>query len=85
MADLMCAADVWCVPSRWEGLGSILIEAMALARARGVLTIAMGLFSNYPIAIAAGLGINAIVAFSLVLGAASLWSGPRPRPRPGAW
>jgi glycosyltransferase involved in cell wall biosynthesis len=30
VADLMCAADVWCVPSRWEGLGSILIEAMAL-------------------------------------------------------
>jgi glycosyltransferase involved in cell wall biosynthesis len=27
---LMCAADVWCVPSRWEGLGSILIEAMCL-------------------------------------------------------
>jgi len=30
LPELMCAADVWCVPSRWEGLGSILIEAMAL-------------------------------------------------------
>jgi glycosyltransferase involved in cell wall biosynthesis len=30
VADLMAAADLWCVPSRWEGLGSILIEAMAL-------------------------------------------------------
>lgn len=30
VADLMCAADVFCVPSRWEGLGSILVEAMAL-------------------------------------------------------
>ena len=30
VADLMCAADVWCVPSRWEGLGSILLEAMCL-------------------------------------------------------
>lgn len=30
IAALMCAADVWCVPSRWEGMGSILIEAMAL-------------------------------------------------------
>jgi glycosyltransferase involved in cell wall biosynthesis len=30
VAELMCAADVWCVPSRWEGLASILIEAMAL-------------------------------------------------------
>lgn len=28
--DLMCAADVYCVPSRWEGFGGILIEAMAL-------------------------------------------------------
>jgi adenine/guanine/hypoxanthine permease len=34
----------------------------------GLLTIAMGLASNYPIALAAGLGINAIVAFTLVLG-----------------
>lgn len=34
--DLMCAADVWCVPSRWEGLGSILVEAMGL----GVPTVA---------------------------------------------
>ncbi len=30
VSSLMCAADVWCVPSRWEGLGSILIEAMCL-------------------------------------------------------
>jgi glycosyltransferase involved in cell wall biosynthesis len=28
--DLLCAADVVVVPSRWEGLGSVLIEAMAL-------------------------------------------------------
>jgi AGZA family xanthine/uracil permease-like MFS transporter len=31
----------------------------------GVLTIAMGLVSNYPFALAAGLGINAIVAYHL--------------------
>lgn len=30
LADLMCAADVLCVPSRWEGFGSILVEAMAI-------------------------------------------------------
>lgn len=28
--DLMAAADVFCVPSRWEGFGSILVEAMAV-------------------------------------------------------
>ena len=28
--DLLCGADVLVVPSRWEGLGSVLIEAMAL-------------------------------------------------------
>jgi len=31
----------------------------------GLMTIAMGVFGNYPLALAAGLGINAIVAFSL--------------------
>jgi glycosyltransferase involved in cell wall biosynthesis len=30
VADLLVAADAFVVPSRWEGLGSILIEAMAL-------------------------------------------------------
>ena len=32
----------------------------------GVMTIAMGLYANYPFAIAAGLGLNAVVAFQLV-------------------
>ncbi|GIU93146.1 MAG: permease [Acidimicrobiia bacterium] len=40
----------------------------ATALVAGVLTIAMGLVANYPIAMAAGLGINGAVAFGLVLG-----------------
>jgi AGZA family xanthine/uracil permease-like MFS transporter len=42
--------------------------AAATALLAGILTIAMGVIANYPIALAAGLGINAIVAFTLVLG-----------------
>ncbi len=40
----------------------------ATARVAGLLTIAMGVIGNYPLALAAGLGINGIVAFTLVLG-----------------
>jgi AGZA family xanthine/uracil permease-like MFS transporter len=36
------------------------------ARAAGVMTIAMGLYGRYPFAIAAGLGLNAFVTFTLV-------------------
>ena len=36
------------------------------ALAAGVSCLAMGLFANYPFAIAAGLGLNAVVAFELV-------------------
>jgi adenine/guanine/hypoxanthine permease len=39
--------------------------AAGTALVAGVLTIVMGLVGNYPFALAAGLGINAIVAFSL--------------------
>jgi AGZA family xanthine/uracil permease-like MFS transporter len=40
----------------------------ATAAIAGLLTVAMGIVANYPIALAAGLGINAIVAFTLVIG-----------------
>jgi AGZA family xanthine/uracil permease-like MFS transporter len=46
----------------------IVAASAATALLAGLLTIAMGVVSNYPIALAAGLGINAIVAFTLVLG-----------------
>ena len=35
--------------------------------------IAMGLFANYPVALASGLGLNAIVAFTLILGLGLTW------------
>ncbi len=39
--------------------------AAATALIAGIMTIAMGVVGNYPFALAAGLGINAIVAFTL--------------------
>ncbi len=39
--------------------------AAGTALVAGIMTIAMGVFANYPFAIAAGLGLNAIVAFTL--------------------
>lgn len=39
----------------------------------GVMTIAMGLIANVPMALAAGLGINAFVAFTLVAGRGLTW------------
>ena len=51
-------------------LGAVGLDPVSVAAATalvaGILTIAMGVFSNYPIAMAAGLGINAAVAFGLV-------------------
>ena len=39
----------------------------------GVMTLAMGLWANYPFAIASGLGLNAFVAFTLVAGNGLTW------------
>jgi AGZA family xanthine/uracil permease-like MFS transporter len=43
------------------------------ALAAAVTTLAMGLYAKYPFAIAAGLGLNAFVAFTLVLGHGLSW------------
>ncbi|MGH2770524.1 MAG: solute carrier family 23 protein, partial [Actinomycetota bacterium] len=43
------------------------------ALAAGINTLAMGLVSNYPFALAAGLGLNTVVAFQLVAGAGLTW------------
>src|SRR5437867_6898622 len=39
----------------------------------GVLTIAMGLYANRPFAMAAGLGLNAVVAYQLVVISGLTW------------
>jgi AGZA family xanthine/uracil permease-like MFS transporter len=41
--------------------------------AASVASIAMGVFANYPVALASGLGLNAIVAFTLILGLGLSW------------
>jgi AGZA family xanthine/uracil permease-like MFS transporter len=52
-----------------KGLGPGFNQTVAMtAFCAGVLTIAMGLYANRPFAMAAGLGLNAVVAFQLVLG-----------------
>ncbi|HEX2221209.1 MAG TPA: NCS2 family permease [Candidatus Limnocylindria bacterium] len=56
------------------GLGPPFIPvAVATALAGGILTIAMGLATNYPFAMAAGLGLNAVVAFELILTRGLSW------------
>lgn len=39
----------------------------------GLATLAMGCFANYPLAIASGMGLNAVVAFQLVAGMKLPW------------
>lgn len=45
-----------------DSLGMV---AAATALVAGLVTILMGVFANFPIALAAGLGLNAVVAFSI--------------------
>src|SRR3954449_5961428 len=47
--------------------------AVATALAAGVTTLAMGLVANYPFALASGLGLNAVVAFDVILGRKLPW------------
>lgn len=39
----------------------------------GIMTLAMGLYARYPLAIAPGMGLNAVVAFQLVAGMGLSW------------
>src|SRR5262245_36334324 len=47
--------------------------ATGTALAAAIFTLLMGLFTNLPFALASGLGLNAIVAFDLVLGRGLRW------------
>ena len=57
-----------------EGTGlSIPGVFFATCIAAAAASIAMGVFANFPIALASGLGLNAIVAFTLILGQQLPW------------
>src|SRR3954451_22114461 len=47
--------------------------AVATALAAALATLAMGLIANYPFALASGLGLNAVVAFDVILGRKLAW------------
>jgi adenine/guanine/hypoxanthine permease len=47
--------------------------AVGTALAAAVATLAMGLIANYPFALASGLGLNAVVAFDIILGRKVGW------------
>jgi len=56
-------------------MGEEFVPALAVATCigAGVLTILMGLLSNYPFALAPGMGLNAFLAFGVVLGMKVPW------------
>lgn len=67
---LVMAYIIFLNPIILEPLGfDFVAVAAATALAAGLLSITMGVYSNYPVAMATGLGINAAVAFQLVVGA----------------
>ncbi len=45
----------------------------ATCLAAGLLSIAMGLLTNYPFALASGMGLNAVVAFQFIVGMKLPW------------
>ncbi|MCL5046059.1 MAG: NCS2 family permease [Actinobacteria bacterium] len=57
-----------------QGLGPAFPAVMAgTCLVAGLLTIFMGLYSNYPFALAPGMGLNAVVAFQLIVGMKLPW------------
>jgi len=59
----------------WQGMGlPISATLTATCLAAGIMSIAMGLFTNYPFALAPGLGLNAVVAYQMIVGMGLSWS-----------
>src|SRR5919199_362624 len=57
-----------------EGTGlSVPGVFFATCIAAAAASIAMGIFANFPVALASGLGLNAVVAFTLILGQQLPW------------
>ncbi|HLI27623.1 MAG TPA: NCS2 family permease [Chloroflexota bacterium] len=57
-----------------QGRGpDVVATATMTALAAGVATLAMGLYANYPLALAPGMGLNAFVAFDLIVGRGLPW------------
>ncbi len=57
-----------------QGLGPPFVPTMAVTcLVAGIMTILMGFVTNYPLAIASGMGLNAVVAFQLILGLKLPW------------
>jgi len=56
-------------------MGEELVPALAVATCigAGVMSILMGLASNYPFALASGMGLNAFLAYSVVIGMKVPW------------
>ena len=58
-----------------QGLGPGFAPTLAATcLVAGVMTVAMGLATNYPFAVASGMGLNAVVAFQLIVGMKLPWS-----------
>ncbi|HEY8464918.1 MAG TPA: NCS2 family permease [Bacillota bacterium] len=58
-----------------EGMGKEFFPAITVATciAAGIMTICMGLFTNYPLALASGMGLNAVVTYTVILGMKQPW------------
>ncbi len=63
-------------PSILSGaMGKEYFQALVFATClgAGLTTICMGIFTNYPLALASGMGLNAVVAFGLIIGMKLPW------------